>query len=290
MPKNALLNGFADVTSDGVYFSVVSSKNKRFAFQIGSLSGGRIAIAQVSADIALAGLSTAIRYFGVRKQFKNPKTKAENYLLDYRINQYRILTHFSKQFLYSVGVSKIVEFWNENLPKNLDPKNKNSSFIHMISSISKASISWDANIAANECRQAMAGIGYSLYGGLRDILGITDLNRTWEGDNNILFQQAGRLILKNLSNLFLGKPLMKTCEFLTPELPEPEVFKGSIDSIKDLLYLLTARVNTLIHETGARMQMSKDKIDEWDKSLAFYIYPMTHAYFHRFILANYIEF
>ena len=94
VPKSALLNRFADVTSDGVYFSVVSSKTKRFAFQIGSLSGGRIAIAQVSADMSLAALTTTIRYFCVRQQFKNPKTKKENFLLDYRFNHYRILTHF----------------------------------------------------------------------------------------------------------------------------------------------------------------------------------------------------
>jgi acyl-CoA oxidase len=92
----------------------------------------------------------------------------------------------------------------------MDPKNKNSNFIHLISSVSKAAMSWDSNIAANECRQALGGLGLSFYNGFDDLLGISDLNRTWEGDNNVLFQQAGRLILKNLSNLFLGKPLMKT--------------------------------------------------------------------------------
>lgn len=210
VPKEALLNGFADVTSDGVYFSVISSKTKRFAFQIGSLSGGRIAIAQVSSDTALAGLTTTLRYLATRTQFKDPATKEEKYLLDYKINQFRLLTHFSKHFLFTIAVSKIVEFWNENLPKNLDPKNKNSNFIHLMSSICKSVCSWEASVAANECRQAMGGIGFSHYAGLRDIIGINDLNRTWEGDNNVLFQQAGRLILKNLANLFLGKPLMPT--------------------------------------------------------------------------------
>ena len=210
MPKASLLNRFGDVRADGVYYSMVSSKSKRFQFQIGSLSGGRIAIAQVSADIALAALTTTLRFFAVRKQFKNPVTKQETLLLDYRINQYRLLSYFSKHFLFSIAVSKIVEYWNENLPMNLNPKNKNSSFIHMISSAAKAVISWESSLAANECRQALAGIGYSYFSGLRDILSISDLNRTWEGDNYVLFQQTGRLLLKNLSNLFLGKPIMRT--------------------------------------------------------------------------------
>ena len=75
-----------------------------------------------------------------------------------------------------MGVSKIVKFWDENLPNNLDPKNKNSNFMHMISSVAKAVVAWDASTTTNECRQAMAGFGYSLYNGLNDILAIADLN------------------------------------------------------------------------------------------------------------------
>lgn len=94
IPKEALLNKFADITNDGVYFSVISSKGKRFAFQLGSLSGGRIAICQVSVDLGLAALSIAIRYAAVRKQFKSPTNKKETRLLDYRSLQYRLFTHF----------------------------------------------------------------------------------------------------------------------------------------------------------------------------------------------------
>lgn len=54
VPKESLLNRFCDVTSDGVYFSMISKKKKRFAFQVGSLSGGRIAIALVSTLIPLS--------------------------------------------------------------------------------------------------------------------------------------------------------------------------------------------------------------------------------------------
>lgn len=73
-------------------------------------------------------------------------------------------------------------------------------------------------------------------------------------------------------------------------MPEPEVFKGSINDIKDLLKLLTIRANTMIHETGARLQMSQDKAHEWDRSLGLHVFPMTHAFFHRFVLNTYIKF
>jgi acyl-CoA oxidase len=288
--KNTLLNKFCDVTSDGVYFSVISDKKKRFAFQIGSLSGGRIAIGLVSSIIPLTALTTALRYQAIRKQFKNPNTKKEQYLLDYHINQYRLLTHFSRHMLFYVASNKIVEYWDQNLPNNLDPKNKNSNFIHLMSSLIKAYNSWESNKCVNECRQAMGGIGYSYYSGMADMMTISDLNRTWEGDNNVLFQQAGRLILKNLVNLLTGKPLMPTCEFLKPEAPEPESFKGSINNLKDLVNLITYKVETLIHKNGARLQMAQDKTTEWDKMLAHHIYPMAFSFYDRFVLVTFIEF
>ena len=73
-------------------------------------------------------------------------------------------------------------------------------------------------------------------------------------------------------------------------MPEPEHFTGSLDQLKDLIKLLSIRANALVHETGARLQMAKDKLDEWDKSLSFYVYPMAHAYFHRFVAVTYLEF
>ena len=50
VPKTALLNKYADITPDGAYHSKIKSKSERMAVQLGSLSGGRIAIAQVSND------------------------------------------------------------------------------------------------------------------------------------------------------------------------------------------------------------------------------------------------
>lgn len=60
-----------------------------------------------------------------------------------------------------------------------------------------------------------------------------DLNRTWEGDNNILMQQAGKLVLKNLKHLYKGKPLMLTFEFLNDDAPEPHIFEKSLDNLEN---------------------------------------------------------
>jgi len=226
----------------------------------------------------------------VRKQFKNPKTKLETRLLDYRVNHYRLITRFALHFVQNVGMTQITEFWNKNVTEGVDSSSKDTNFVHLISSVAKAVFTWTTFDTVGESRQALGGIGYSSYNGIGVAMPVMDLNRTWEGDNNILMQQAGKLILKNLANLFMEKPLMQTFEFLTIDIPEQKPYKKTLDDVSNLLELLTIRAITLIHETGNKLQFSEDKVAEWDRLLTFSTNPMTFAYFTRFLLSNYIDF
>ena len=185
-------------------------------------------------------------------------------------------------------MTKITEFWNDFSSKGLK-ENKESNFIHLISSVCKAVYTWDGAHAIGEARQALGGLGFSSYNNFGPSTSIMDLNRTWEGDNNVLMQQAGKLILKNIADLFTGKPVMQTFEFLTTEAPEAEPFTKSLDKLENLLEILTFKAATTIHETGLKLQMSEDKLDAWDKYLAYKVYPMTFSYFNRFLLDNYIS-
>ena len=152
-PKISLLNKYADISPDGEYQSKITSKSKRMAVQLGSLSGGRIAIAQVSVDASLMTVSTALRYWAVRKQFKNPNTKLESRILDYRINHQRLISLFCYHFVQFVGMTKITDIWNQFVADGVD-NNKNTNFIHLISSVCKAVFSWDGTNAVGEARQA----------------------------------------------------------------------------------------------------------------------------------------
>uniref|UniRef100_A0A7S3P1G6 Uncharacterized protein n=1 Tax=Euplotes crassus TaxID=5936 RepID=A0A7S3P1G6_EUPCR len=288
--NKALLNKFADISPDGIYTSKITSKAKRMAVQLGSLSGGRIAISQVSNDCALGVSSGSLRYWAVRKQFKNPKTKLETRLLDYRINHYRLITKFARHFVQHIGMTKVVDFWDEYLKGGLGTENKMTSFIHLISSVTKSVLTWTTFDTCSESRQALGGLGFSSYNGLGSAIPVMDLNRTWEGDNNILMQQAGKLILQNLSNLFTEKPVMPTFDFLKTEMPEAEPYLKSFGDVMGLLELLTYRASTLIHQTGMKLNFAEDKMEAWDKLLAFNTYPMTFAYFDRFLLQSYINF
>ena len=56
VPKEMLLNRFADITADGEYTSLILSSNKRFAFHLAALSGGRVLVASNASELSLISL------------------------------------------------------------------------------------------------------------------------------------------------------------------------------------------------------------------------------------------
>jgi len=57
-----LLNKFCDVNEEGEYVSAIPKDNKRFAYHMAALSGGRVLAASNGADISLISTITALRF------------------------------------------------------------------------------------------------------------------------------------------------------------------------------------------------------------------------------------
>ena len=64
---------------------------------------------------------------------------------------------------------------------------------------------WFATEAIKECRQMLGGHGYHSYSKLGVLYNDNDINNTWEGDNNVLIQQATKYVLDNAQKLMKGK-------------------------------------------------------------------------------------
>ena len=66
-----------------------------------------------------------------------------------------------------------------------------------------------------ECRESSGGHGFSAYSGYKRLKTSVDVMMTWEGDNNVLIQQTGKYILKQIQNILkIGKISAKTLQFL----------------------------------------------------------------------------
>ena len=89
--------------------------------------------------------------------------------------------------MYFAG-DKTLNIWQTNLPRLLDPENRNSEVCHALSSAMKAINAWNSHRTLQECREACGGLGYSQYSGFGILIAEDDVNSTWEGDNHVLLQ------------------------------------------------------------------------------------------------------
>ena len=90
VPRENLLNRFADVSSDGEYSSSIPSPSRRFFTMLSALVAGRVSIALGALSASKSGLAIAIRYGEQRRQF-GPEGGQEFRLLDYRSHQRRLM-------------------------------------------------------------------------------------------------------------------------------------------------------------------------------------------------------
>ncbi len=65
-------------------------------------------------------------------------------------------------------------------------------------------------VGIQECRELCGGFGFSTYNRIGVLRADNDINTTWEGDNNVLGQQAARFLLECLRFIQKGKKIPYT--------------------------------------------------------------------------------
>lgn len=69
VPREALLNRFADVTPEGVYKSTIDNPDRRFFTMLGTLVQGRVSVGGAGVNAAKVALAVATKYALRRRQF-----------------------------------------------------------------------------------------------------------------------------------------------------------------------------------------------------------------------------
>lgn len=83
IPRESLLNRNGDVLEDGTYVAPYKDPNKTHGATFGALSFGRVAITNMCSIYATKGITIAMRYAAVRKQF-GPGDAEEVPILEYQ--------------------------------------------------------------------------------------------------------------------------------------------------------------------------------------------------------------
>lgn len=181
-------------------------KPKSAALVYGTMTWVRSTIVWQSGGVLARGVTIAIRYCAVRRQFKDndapAEQKGESQVLDYSMVSYRLLTllasayalHFTGKLMmdmYQNGTSGI-----SNDPSTEAQENMNSALgdLHATSCGLKSLSSTIAADGLEQSRRACGGHGYSSFSGIGPFYCDYLPNITWEGDNYMLTQQVARYV------------------------------------------------------------------------------------------------
>lgn len=211
VPRKNLLNKYGDITEDGSYHSEIGNPNKRFFTMLGTLVGGRICVARAGLGGAKMALAIAVKHALKRRQFNDSIKMQEDLLMDYPTHQLRLAPLVAAAYVYHVALDKMMEIYcDESQPDKREVETQVAGL--------KALISWYANGAIQECREACGGKGYLLENRIADLKGDVDIFTTFEGDNNVLLQLAAKGVLSDFKAEFNSAGFTSVLKLLSAQI------------------------------------------------------------------------
>src|SRR3954469_10379562 len=194
VPRENLLNKYADVAADGTYSSPIENPNRRFFTMLGTLIRGRVTVGGSAGAAGRVALDIATRYALERRQFKAPDDEDEVLLMDYLVHQRRlfplIARSYALQFAQNELVAKTHDLQTADNPDVEEQRELESRAAGL-----KAANTWHATRAIQEAREACGGAGYLAENRLIGLRGDTDVFTTFEGDNHVLTQLVAKELL-----------------------------------------------------------------------------------------------
>ncbi|KAL4775901.1 hypothetical protein BDW60DRAFT_177065 [Aspergillus nidulans var. acristatus] len=191
----------------------------------GTMTWVRSNIVLQAGGVLARGVTIAVRYCAVRRQFQDRDAKAnaeENQVLNYKMVQIRLLPLLAAMYALHFTGRGMMRLYEENQermkaaaqadqekrgagPEQLRAGSDLLADLHATSCGLKALASTTAGEGLEVCRRACGGHGYSNYSGIGPWYSDYLPTLTWEGDNYMLTQQVARYLLKSARAVLAGK-------------------------------------------------------------------------------------
>ncbi|MFZ2527690.1 MAG: acyl-CoA dehydrogenase [Rhodococcus sp. (in: high G+C Gram-positive bacteria)] len=196
IPRENLLNRYADVDADGTYHSPIENPNRRFFTMVGTLVRGRVTVGGSAGAAARVALTIAARYALQRRQFSAPNDEQEVLLLDYLVHQRRLLPLIARSYALGFAQNELISAMHriQSTPVgDVDPQEQRE--LEGRAAGLKVANTAHATRAIQECREACGGAGYMAENRLTALRADTDVFTTFEGDNHVLTQLVAKELL-----------------------------------------------------------------------------------------------
>jgi acyl-CoA oxidase len=212
VPRENLLDRYAQVAPDGTYTSEIENPTKRFFTMLGTLIQGRISVCGASISASKVALTIAIRRALERRQF-GPPGRPEALLLDYRTHQRRLFPALATTYALSFAQQRLVKELHAVFTAE-EPDDRAKRELETLAAGVKAVATWHATETIQICREACGGAGYLKANRFAALKADTDVFTTFEGDNTILLQLAAKNLLTDYKDAFGELDPLGTAQFV----------------------------------------------------------------------------
>jgi acyl-CoA oxidase len=194
VPRENLLDRFAQVTEEGEYTSTITSASKRFFTMLGTLVAGRVSVACAGLSASKSGLAIAISYGDERRQF-GPAGAPEVRLLDYQTHQLRLLRPLAATYGLDFALKHLVK-------RYVGRTEEDAMEVEALAAGLKAYATWHTTRTLQTAREACGGQGYLVANRIASLKTDTDVFTTFEGDNTVLMQLVAKSLLTGYRQQF----------------------------------------------------------------------------------------
>jgi acyl-CoA oxidase len=231
VPRENLLDRYAQVSEQGEYYSPIENENRRFFTMLGTLIQGRISVGGASISATKTALAIAVRHGDRRRQFGPPDSDVEVPLLDYRVHQRRLLPALARTYALHFTQQGVVDAVDrifgadDGTAEQSDEEQQARRELETRAAGLKALATWHATETIQECREACGGAGYLSENRLGELKADTDVFTTFEGDNTILLQLVAKSLLTGFRDDFQEMNVFATAGFVASQAWETVVEK-----------------------------------------------------------------
>jgi acyl-CoA oxidase len=229
VPRDALLDRYAEVSQDGVYTSAIESPTKRFFTMLGTLIQGRVSVCGASISATKVALAIAVRHAESRRQF-GPPGGEEVVLMDYRTHQRRLLPALSKVYALHFAQEEVVARLHAVFGATEEPVRERRELETLAAGL-KAVATWHATATIQEAREACGGMGYLKGNRFASLKADTDVFTTFEGDNTVLLQLAAKNLLTDFRDQLGELDPLGTASFFAGQVLETVAERSAIREV-----------------------------------------------------------
>ena len=251
VPREALLDRYAQVDADGNYASAIENPDRRFFTMLGTLVQGRVSVGGAAINASKVALTIAIRYAALRRQFGAPGSSEEAILLDYRMHQRRLLPLLARTYALHFAQAELVEEFARVFTDEGDEHDRRA--LEAQAAGTKALGTWHATETIQMCREACGGAGYLAENRLATLKADTDVFTTFEGDNTVLLQLVAKGLLTDYRRSFGELDPLGMARFVAAQAVEIAVEKAALRPlIERLRDVVPNRADTSDPDAGLR--------------------------------------